>query len=96
MKELIELIYLRSNLPRVILTINNKNIELLSKLLSKFINEYNNKYLTIINSLVLVMNHPKYKKLNELGIPKMLTNFALISKDKKILCNENLYKEKET
>ena len=96
MKELIELIYLRSNLPRVILTINNKNIELLSKLLSKFINEYNNKYSIIINSLVLVMNHPKYKKLNELGIPKMLPNFALISKDKKILCNENPYKEKET
>ena len=96
MKELIELIYLRSNLPRVILTINNKNIELLSKLLSKFINEYNNKYSIIINSLVLVMNHPKYKKLNELGIQKMLPNFALISKDKKILCNENPYKEKET
>ena len=96
MKELIELIYLRSNLPKVILTINNKNIELLSKLLSKFINEYNNKYSIILNSLVLVMNHPKYKKLNELGIPKMLPNFALISKDKKILCNENPYKEKET
>ena len=96
MKELIELIYLRSNLPRVILTINNKNIELLSKLLSRFINEYNNKYSIILNSLVLVMNHPKYKKLNELGIPKMLPNFTLISKDKKILCNENPYKEKET
>ena len=44
MKELIELIYLKSNIQRVILTINNKNIEKLSELLSKFINEYNNKY----------------------------------------------------
>ena len=44
MKELIELIYLKSNIQRVILTINNKNIEKLSELLSKFINEYSNKY----------------------------------------------------
>jgi hypothetical protein len=44
MKELIELIYLNSNIQRVILTINNKNIEKLSELLSKFINEYSNKY----------------------------------------------------
>ena len=89
MKKLIELVYLKTDIQKLIVTLNYNNIGLLSKLLSTFINEYTSKHRTIINSLVFAMQHPKYKKLNALGMPKYLSEFIMLNKNKMILCNEN-------
>ena len=89
MKELIELIYLKSITQKVILTINYNNINLLSKTLSKFINEYKAKNTNFINSLVLLMEHPKYQKLKNSETAKIISNLLKLNKRRMILCNEN-------
>ena len=89
MKELIELIYLKSITQKVILTINYNNINLLSKTLSKFINEYKAKNTNFINSLVLLMEHPKYQKLKNNETAKIISNLLKLNKRRMILCNEN-------
>ena len=89
MKELIEIIYLKADIQKIVFTINNKNIDLLSKLLSRFIIQYKARNINTINSLVLLMQHPKLKALNKLGLSKYLSDFITLSKDRKILCNEN-------
>jgi hypothetical protein len=65
MKELIEIIYLKADIQKIVFTINNKNIDLLSKLLSRFIIQYKARNINTINSLVLLMQHPKLKALNK-------------------------------
>ena len=92
MKELIELIYLKAEIEKIILTINYNNIDLFSKLLSQFINEHKNNYSNIMNSLIIASHHPKNKKLNKLGILEFLSNFIILNKNRMILCNENPYK----
>ena len=89
MKELIELIYLKADVQKLIFTINNKCIDLLSKLLSKFIIEYKTRNINVINSIVLLMEHPKYQNLNKLGLSKYLSDFITLNKNRRILCNEN-------
>ena len=89
MKELIEIIYLKADIQKIVFSINNKNIDLLSKLLSRFIIQYKARNINTINSLVLLMQHPKLKALNKLGLSKYLSDFITLSKDRKILCNEN-------
>ena len=89
MKELIELVYLKADIQKLIVTINNKNIDLLSKLLSQFISEYINKHKCIVNSLVFALNHPKYQKLKKIEIPQYISKFIFLNIDKMILCNEN-------
>jgi hypothetical protein len=89
MKELIELIYLKADVQKLIFTINNKCIDLLSKLLSKFIVEYKTRNINVINSIVLLMEHPKYQNLNKLGLSKYLSDFITLNKNRRILCNEN-------
>ncbi len=91
MKELIKLIYLKADLEKIILTINYSDIDLLSKLLSQFITEYKTNYSNIIHSLLFMIHHPKYKKLNKLGILKFLSGFITLNKNRMILCNENPY-----
>ena len=91
MKELIKLIYLKADLEKIILTINYSDIDLLSKLLSQFIIEYKTNYSNIIHSLLFMIHHPKYKKLNKLGILKFLSGFITLNKNRMILCNENPY-----
>ena len=91
MKELIKLIYLKADIEKIILTINNSNIDLFSKLLSQFINEYKTNYSNIMHSLIFTVHHPKYKKLNKLGILKFLSSFITLNKNKMILFNENPY-----
>ena len=91
MKELIKLVYLKADIEKIILTINYNNIDLFSKLLSQFINEYKTNYLNIMHSLIFTIHHPKYKKLNKLGILKFLSSFITLNKNRMILCNENPY-----
>ena len=88
MKELIELVYLKANIEKIVIKINNDNIDLLSKLLSKFIIEYKNKYTNYINSLILLLNHPNLQKINNNDIKKSLCDYLIFSKTRAILCNE--------
>ena len=89
MKELIELVYVKAELNKIIMTINNSNIDLFSKHLIKFIAEYKNSFSNLLNSLVLAMSHPKYKKFKSLEIPKYLSEFIGLKNNRFILCNEN-------
>ena len=89
MKELIELVYVKAELNKIIMTINNSNIDLFSKHLIKFIAEYKKSFSNLLNSLVLAMSHPKYKKFKSLEIPKYLSEFIGLKNNRFILCNEN-------
>ena len=89
MKELIELVYVKAELNKIIMTINNSNIDLFSKHLIKFIAEYKQSFSNLLNSLVLAMSHPKYKKFKSLEIPKYLSEFIGLKNNRFILCNEN-------
>ena len=89
MKELIELVYVKAELNKIIMTINNSNIDLFSKHLIKFIAEYKESFSNLLNSLVLAMSHPKYKKFKSLEIPKYLSEFIGLKNNRFILCNEN-------
>ena len=89
MKELIELVYVKAELNKIIMTINNSNIDLFSKHLIKFIAEYKKSFSNLLNSLVLAMSHPKFKKFKSLEIPKYLSEFIGLKNNRFILCNEN-------
>ena len=88
MKDLIELVYLKANIEKLVVKINYENIDLFAKLLSEFIIEYKNKNANIINYLVLLLNHPKYKYISNKEIYKNLFDFIIFSKNRSILCNE--------
>ena len=87
MKELIELVYLKANIGKLVIKINCENIDLLSKLLSKFIIEYKNKYISTLNSLMLLLNHPRLINLNNKDILRNIFDFIILSKNRSILCN---------
>ena len=88
MKELIELVYLKANIEKLVMKINFSNINLLSTLLPEFFIEYKNKYSKDINSLSLVLNHPKYKNIFTDDILNKLFDFIGFSKNRTILCND--------
>ena len=88
MKELIELVYLKANIEKLVVKINFSNINLLSSLLPEFFIEYKNKYSKDINTLSLVLNHPKYKNIFGKDILSNLFDFIGFSKNRTILCNE--------
>ena len=86
MKELIELVYLKANVEKLVVKINFSNIDLLSRLLPEFFIEYKNKYSKDIDTLIL--NHPKYKNIFGKDILNHLFDFIGFSKNRTILCNE--------
>ena len=88
MEKLIELVYLKANIEKLVIKINYENINLLSKLLTKFTIQYQNKYTKNIYSLILSLNHPKFKKINKKEIITNLCDFIIFSKYRTILCNE--------
>jgi len=88
MNDLIELVYLKANIEKLVVKINYENIDIFSKLFSKFIIEYKNKNANTLNNLVLLLNHPKYKYINNKEIYKNLCDFIIFSKNRSILCNE--------
>ena len=88
MKELIELVYLKESIDKLVVKINFENIKLFSKLFSSFIIQYRDKYLDNINSLILLLQHPKFKSINNEEIFKELYDFIIFSKNRSILCNE--------
>ena len=88
MKELIELVYLKASIDKLVVKINFENLELFSKLFSSFIIQYRDKYLDNINSLILLLQHPKFKSINNEEIFKELYDFIIFSKNRSISCNE--------
>ena len=88
MKELIELVYLKANIEKIVVKLNYANIDLLSKLLSQFFIEYKTKYKDNINSIVFLLNHPKFKFINKKDIIKNFWDFIIFNKSRNILCNE--------
>ena len=88
MEKLIELVYLKANIEKLVIKINYENIDLLSKLLTKFTIQYQNKYTKNIYSLILSLNHPKFKKINKKEIITNLCDFIIFSRYRTILCNE--------
>ena len=88
MEKLIELVYLKANIEKLVIKINYENINLLSKLLTKFTIQYQNKCTKNIYSLMLALNHPKCKKINKKEIITNLCDFIIFSKYRTILCNE--------
>ena len=88
MEKLIELVYLKANIEKLVIKINYENINLLSKLLTKFTIQYQNKCTKNIYSIMLALNHPKCKKINKKEIITNLCDFIIFSKYRTILCNE--------
>jgi len=88
MKELIELVYLKAKIEKIVVKLNYSNIDLLSKLLSQFFIDYKSKYKDNINSIVFLMNHPKFKYINKKDIIKNFLEFIIFNKTRNILCNE--------
>ena len=88
MEKLIELVYLKANIEKLVIKINYENIDLLSKLLTKFTIQYQNKCTKNIYSIMLALNHPKCKKINKKEIITNLCDFIIFSKYRTILCNE--------
>ena len=88
MEKLIELVYLKANIEKLVIKINYENINLLSKLLTKFTIQYQNKCTKNIDSLMLALNHPKCKKINKKEIITNLCDFIIFSRYRTILCNE--------
>ena len=88
MKKLIDLVYLEANIEKIVVKLNYSNIDLLSKLLSQFFIEYKNKYLNNINSIVLLLNHPKFKNIYNKNILSNLCDLIIFNKSRTILCNE--------
>ena len=86
MRELIELVYLKATVPKLVIQISNENEHILSKALYKFTNERK----TEINTLTLIlMDIPEYKQLFNKNILESLSCFYSLKKNRAILCKEN-------
>jgi hypothetical protein len=85
MKELIELVYIKATVPKLVIQISNENEHMLSKVLSKYINESK----TEMNSLIILMDKPEFKKLYNTEILECLFSFYGKKKNRAIICKEN-------
>ena len=80
MKELIELVY-----TKLFVQINNDNERLLSKVLTKYIND--NKI--ELNALIILTELPEFHNLYNPNIIDCLSSFYGMNKNKAIICKEN-------
>ena len=85
MKELIDLVYIKAIVPKLVIQISNENEHMLSKVLSKYINESK----TEMNSLIILMDKPEFKKLYNTEILECLFSFYGKKKNRAIICKEN-------
>ena len=85
MKELIDLVYIKAIVPKLVIQISNENEHMLSKVLSKYINESK----TEMNSLIILMDKPEFKKLYNTDILECLFSFYGKKKNRAIICKEN-------
>ena len=85
MKELIELVYIKATVPKLVIQISNENEHMLSKVISKYINESKSE----MNSLIILMDKPEFKKLYNTEILECLFSFYGKKKNRAIICKEN-------
>ena len=89
MKELIELVYIKSLIHKLVLQISNDNEHLLSKVLSQYINEKRNESKVEIMSLIILTELPQFHNLYNPKILDCLSSFYGLDKNKAIICKEN-------
>ena len=85
MKELIELVYIKSLIPKLVVQISNDNEHLLSKVLTKYINDSK----TELNTLIILTELPEFHNLYNPNILDCLSSFYGMNKNKAIICKEN-------
>ena len=87
MNALIELVYFKSVIPKLLIQIGNddNNIRILTKAIQSHIKERQ----TQMNTLILIMDIPEYKRLYVPNIIECLASFYAKKRDKAILCKEN-------
>ena len=86
MKELVELVYFKEFLPKLVIQIGNENTHMLSKILYKYILETR----TELHSLFMIFRLEKYQKLRVGKILELLSSFYEKKKNRAILCIEEL------
>jgi hypothetical protein len=84
MKELVELVYFKAVVPKLVIQIGNENTHMLSKILHKFILETR----TELHSLCMIFMLEKYQKLRVANILELLSSFYEKKKNRTILCIE--------
>ena len=89
MKELIDLVYIKAVIPKLVIQISSENEHMLSKTLSKVLNEKKNECKVEMNSLIILMNRPEFKKLYNKNILECLSSFYGKNKNRVIICKEN-------
>ena len=89
MKELIELVYIASLVPKLVVQISNDNEHLLSKVLTQYINEKRNESRVEMISLIILTELPQFRNLYNPKILDCLSSFYGLDKNKAIICKEN-------
>ena len=89
MKELIHLVYIKAVVPKLVIQISSENEHMLSKVVSKIVNERKNECKVEMNSLIILMTRPEFKKLYNKNILECLSSFYGKNKNRAIICKEN-------
>ena len=89
MQELINLVYLKALVPKLVIQISYENEHMLSKVLSKFINEKKKECSIEMNALIFLMDRNEFKKLYNQKILECLSSFYGKKKNRVIICKEN-------
>ena len=89
MKELFEIVYLMSDVKKLVFQIGYENEHILSKTLSKYINEKKEESKIVMYSLIILMELPEYHEIYNPKILECLSSFYGINKNKAIICKEN-------
>ena len=89
MRDLIQLVYVDAIVPKLVIQISHENTNLLAKVLSEFIKQQKEICRNEMNSMILVMCVPEYKKLYSQIILECLSSFYGMRKNRVIICKEN-------
>jgi hypothetical protein len=89
MKDLIELVYNKALVKKLVIQISNDNEHMLAKVFSKYYNEKKNQSQLEMYSLVYLMTMPKFNKIYIKTILECLGSFYGNNKKRAIICKEN-------
>ena len=89
MKDLIELVYNKALVKKLVIQISNDNEHMLAKVFSKYYNEKKNQSQLEMYSLVYLMTMPKFNKIYNKTILECLGSFYGNNKKRAVICKEN-------
>ena len=89
MKELVELVYGKAPVKKLIIQISNDNEHMLAKAFNKYYTEKKNQFQVEMNSLLYLMQIPKLKHIYNPNILECLGSFYGNNKKRAIICKEN-------